>query len=291
MDWKEYELLVFDQIKNYYKDADFEFNSMLLGKYSEGLRQCDIIIKQKIDNEIITILIDAKYYSKKLDVKAVESFISMANDINAHQGILISPKGYSELAYNRAENDNSNIVLDILNLDELKFLQGMTAIPYAGEHCVLMLSPFGWIIDAKKRNGIIASSYRKGFTFEDAINQQEFMYFNIWNKQKDLITAYQLLKEQGEDIRAMDTSSVTTIKESSLHEVNYVVRKTITKLYPVIEYACAIDHGKFILFAVMLSPKNRETVNLNKLIKIIIGTLPITIKHKDNKTLERNKLP
>lgn len=283
MNWKEYEFLVFDQIKDYYKDANFEFNSMILGKYSKGQRQCDIIIKQKIDNQIITILVDAKYYSKKLDVKDVESFISMTNDINAHHGILISPKGYSELAYNRAENDNSNISLDILNLDELKFLQGMTAIPYSGEHGVLMLSPFGWIIDAKKRDGMIASSYRKGFTFENAANQKEFMYFNIWHKDKDLITAYQLLKSQAEDIHAMDASSVTTINESSLHGVNYVIRKTITKLYPVVEYACAIDHGKFILFAVMLSPKNRETVNLNKLIKVIIGTLPITIKHKDNK--------
>lgn len=291
MNWQEYELLVFDQIKNYYKNADFEFNSMILGKYSEGLRQCDIIIKQKIGNEIITILIDAKYYSKKLDVKAVENFISMANDINAHQGILISPKGYSELAYNRAENDNSNIVLDILNLDELKFLQGMLAIPYSGEYGVLMLSPFGWIIDAKKRKGMIALSYRKGFTFEDAANQKEFMYFNIWDKQKDFITAYELLKTQEENIHTLDTLSKSTITESSLNGIDYVIRKTIVKEYPAIEYACAIDHGKFIFFGIMFSPKNRETVNLNKLIKVITGTLPITIKHKDNKYEETNSLP
>lgn len=289
MNWKEYELLVFDQIKQYYQNAEFEFNSMLLGKYSEGLRQCDIIIKQKVDDKVITILIDAKYYGKKLDVKAVESFISMANDINAQQGILVSPKGYSELAYSRVENDDSNITLDILNLDELQFLQGMSAIPYSGKYGVFILSPFGWVIDATKRDGIIALSYRKGFSFEEAAAQKEFMYFNIWNKEKDVLTAYQLLSRQAKDVKLDDSSSITTMTESSVDGINYVMRKTVVKLYPAIEYACAIDHEGFIFFGVMFSPKNRETVNLNKLIKAVTRTLPVKINHEkaDSKTLKK----
>lgn len=283
MNWQKYELLVFDYIKLYYPNAEFEFNSMLLGKYSEGLRQCDIIIKQKVDDKVITILIDAKYYEKKLDVKAVESFISMANDINAQQGILVSPKGYSELAYNRAENDDSNIVLDILNLDEFQFLQGMSAVPYSGKHGVLILSPFGWVIDATKRDGMIALSYRKGFSFEEAVAQKEFMYFNIWHKKKDFLTAYQLLSRQAEDVKLDDPSSITTITESSVEGINYVIRKTVAKLYPAIEYACAIDHGEFIFFGVMFSPANRETVNLKKLIKAVTGTVPVTIEHKKDR--------
>lgn len=113
MTWQEYEKVVFEQIKFCYPDAECEFNSKVLGKYSEGVRQCDVLIRENIEgNEKIT-LVDAKYYSKKIDVKGVEEFISMATDVNADYAMLITPIGYSELAYNRAENDKSSIYLNI----------------------------------------------------------------------------------------------------------------------------------------------------------------------------------
>lgn len=99
MTWQEYEIFVFENIQNSFPDAELEFNSKIIGKYWKGDRQCDIIIKQKTNGIEKITLVDAKYYSKKIDVKAVDSFISMSNDVNADCGILISPIGYSELAY------------------------------------------------------------------------------------------------------------------------------------------------------------------------------------------------
>lgn len=131
MTWQEYEREVFKNISRNYPDAELEFNSKIFGKYSRGMRQCDVIIRQTIEEVEYITLIDAKYYKKRIDVKAVESFISMANDVDADIGILVTPLGYSESAYNRAEYDTSSILLDILTVEELKDFQGHWAIPYA----------------------------------------------------------------------------------------------------------------------------------------------------------------
>jgi len=60
---------------------------------------------------------------QKIDVKSVEDFIGMSNDVNADEGILVTPHGYTKLAYYRAENDPSQILLDILTLEQLKTIK------------------------------------------------------------------------------------------------------------------------------------------------------------------------
>lgn len=280
MTWQEYEKEVFEKLSVIYSDAKLEFNSNLLGKYSNGLRQCDTIIKQVINGVEHVTLVDAKYYSEKIDVKDVEMFISMANDINADYGIIVSPKGYSELAYNRAENDPSPILLDILTLEDLTQFQGYCAIPYAGENGVILAPAFGWIIDATQRHGMIASSYRKGFDFGQAFEEKEFIYFQFWNTRKDPISAEMLLRNQEDLIR--ETSK---IHESKIEKIDFIskeltVRKTIAENYLAVEYACAIEHDGFIFFGILISPANRESVNKNKLLQMVVKALPIKVIQK-----------
>lgn len=281
MTWKEYEIEVFENIKSGFPNAKCEFNTKLLGKYSKGHRQCDVIVKQVINGVEYTTLVDAKYYSEKIDVKAVEEFISMANDINADYGVLVSPKGYSELAYNRAENDPTPILLDILTLDELKQFQGDCAIPYSGDNGVILTPAFGWIIDASKREGMVASSYRKGFDFNTAFQEKEFIYFNFWDTKKDPLTKAELLVKQTELV-----SEFSQIFESNIETIIYnskelTIRKTVIENYLAVEYSCAIEHDGFIFFGILISPENRESVNKTKLVQMIAGTLPIQIVHED----------
>lgn len=281
MTWQEYEKEVFENLSDIYPNAKLEFNSNLLGKYSNGLRQCDVIIRQLIDGVEHVTLVDAKYYSDKIDVKNVEMFISMANDINADNGILVSPKGYSELAYNRAENDPTTILLDILTLNELKEFQGYIAIPYAGENGMILKPAFGWIIDASHRLGTVASSYRKGFDFDQAFKEKEFIYFDYWDKNKDPCTAEMLLRNQEEMI-----GERLIIHESKIEKVHFnskilTVRKTITENYLAVEYACAIEYDDFIFFGILISPENRESVNKSKLLQMMANALPVRITRKD----------
>ncbi len=281
MTWQEYEKEVFENLSVIYTDAKLEFNSKLLGKYSNGLRQCDTIIRQVINGVEHVTLVDAKYYSDKIDVKDVETFISMANDINADFGILVSPKGYSELAYNRAENDPSPILLDILTLKDLKQFQGYCAIPYAGENGVILAPAFGWIIDATQRHGMIASSYRRGFDFRQAFEEKEFIYFQFWNTRKDPISAEILLRNQEDLIRETSKIYESKIEKIDFNSKELIVRKTIAENYLAVEYACAIEHDGFIFFGILISPSNRESVNKNKLLQMVVKALPIKVIQKN----------
>ncbi len=283
MTWQEYEKEVFENLSNNYPDAKLEFNSKLLGKYSKGLRQCDVIVRQLINGIEHVTLVDAKYYSKKIDVKAVETFISMANDINADYGILVTPIGYSELAYNRAENDSTPILLDILTLKELKQFHGYCAIPYSGENGVIIAPAFGWIIDATQRPGMIVSSYRKGYDFSQAFKEKEFIYFDFWNTNRDPLTAEELLKNQEELISETSQILESVTEKINFNSKNLTLRKTKAENYLAVEYACAIEHKGFIFFGILISPENRESVNKNKLIQMVAKALPIKVIQENNK--------
>lgn len=281
MDWKDYEIEVFNNVKECFPDSVCSFNSKILGKYSKGYRQCDVIVKQKIKGNEQLILVDAKYYSKKIDIKCVEEFLAMARDINADKGILVTPIGYTELAYERAENDPSHIILDILTLDELKEFQGYGAIPYAEEFGALITAPFGWVIDANSYFGNLAYCYRKGFDFDKAWKEKEFIYFNIWNKKTENISKEQLLENQYELLCEFNEVIESSIEVAIQNEKSIAIRKTLIKDYLSYEYACAIDFDDFIFFGILISENNRESVNLSKLTGIISKSIPIRIEQKN----------
>ncbi len=281
MDWKEYEKYVFTNIKECFIDSECIFNSKLLGKYSKGARQCDIIVKRIINETEFITLIDAKYYSKKIDVKSVEEFISMANDIGANEGILVTQHGYSKLAYERAENDPSQILLDILSLEKLKEFQGYLAIPYVDEFGVLLTPAFGWVIDSTSRFGNLAFSYRKGFDFDKAWREKEFIYFNIWNTKVDNISKVKLLENQTEMLKDNYEVIESKIEILEFNGKELAIRKTLITDYLSPEYACAVEYDGFIFYGILLSENNRETVNLGKLIHMISRASPIDIKYKE----------
>jgi hypothetical protein len=73
-----------------------------------------------------------------------------------------------------------------LNFEELKQFQGFGALPYSGKHGVVMPSPFGWIIDAKRSDGFLATLYQRGLTLEEAMKSKEWMYVNIFSKTDEI---------------------------------------------------------------------------------------------------------
>src|SRR5687767_2168412 len=153
MNWTDYENEVFETCKLYFTTARIRSDVKLPGRSAKIERQIDILIEENVGGNAIKIVIDCKLYNKKIDVKAVEAFISMVDDIGAEKGLMITEKGYSESALQRAFNNPNHIELDIYSLSELKHnLQGESAIPYAGENGVLLLAPFGWIIDASNQH-------------------------------------------------------------------------------------------------------------------------------------------
>lgn len=279
MDWKEYEEVIYEYFETTYPDASIKYNQNVLGRFSKVNRQIDILVEDYVAGTRIKIIVDAKYYSKKIDVKDVESFISMVEDVEASQGILITSIGYSEAAINRAYYGPTKVELDILNFEDLKKNQGMLGIPYSGKHGGLIPAPFGWILDSSKRKGFLASLYPRGLDFETAVDKKEWMYVKVFSFDED----YKNLQD------VISIQEAMTLEHSPDAKIEYFntvkrkdgaktkIRKIVIDSYPAYEYTGFIEFEEYCLFVVIFTPLELNIRNIKKLEYVIDRTLPAII--------------
>lgn len=78
-------------------------NQRLAGRKSGRKRQIDVLVKDKVGQYDIQIVIDCKDYKKPADVKSVEEFFGLVDDVGAQKGVLVCPSGFSAAAKTRAE--------------------------------------------------------------------------------------------------------------------------------------------------------------------------------------------
>lgn len=245
MDWKEYEKEIFEHFKGQYPDSEITLDAKKDGLYSKTKHQIDILIEQYVAGNRIVI--------------AVESYISMLEDIGAHKGLLISKEGFSEAAYNQAHFGSTEIELEILNFKDLYAFQSHGAIPYAGNNGALVPSPFGWVVDGQTTPAWLATLYQQGRTLNEAMQDNEFIYIQFWERHKDGDSLKDLLKFQEEMFRE-------TVPECSIEFLPTIRRKDVkTKLrvaniknYPTPEYTGFVEFEDYIFFCVMFSPVNRS---------------------------------
>lgn len=279
MTWEEYETEVFELCKIYYPEAIVSKNVKEKGRFSKVNRQIDVLVKQDIGGHTSKIVIDCKLYNKKVDVKAVESFISMVEDLEADKGLLVSEKGYSKAALNRAFYNPKHVELDIFSLKELKsHLHGECAIPYAGENGVLLFAPFGWIVDAKRRLGSVCMLYQRGLTLEEAGAQRELAYINFWDRKADAFNLENLLEHQEEYMYA----------EREVISIDYLDGDARTKIrimnvkhYPGIEVTGFVEFEDFIVFCVWFCLEVSLKRTVSKLNILMKNMLPLKIKQEN----------
>lgn len=101
--WKQFELLVARiQADLAGANALVTPNDKIMGK--TGIyRQIDVSIRANVGQFPILVVIDCKDYNHPLDIKDVEAFISMAQDVGAHRAAMVAANGYSEAARIRAK--------------------------------------------------------------------------------------------------------------------------------------------------------------------------------------------
>jgi tetratricopeptide (TPR) repeat protein len=285
-DWQQYEREIEEQFRETYPSARITHNAKLVGKFSKVERQIDLLIEEQASDFAFRIVVDAKCRGRKIDVGDVEAFLGLTRDVEAHTGMMIALEGYTLAAVNRAHYDDLDVILDVLNLDELKAFQGLTAIPYAGEHGVVIGAPFGWVADATKRQGMLATLYERGLTFEEALHNNEFMYINFWNKKdkNEVNNLDALLKHQeayllegspGAEIRLLEGVPSQKVGARTL------IRRFKKKTYPVPEYTGFVDFENFVFMCVLFTPEPLERKNLRKLRFVLREAFPMTVT-RDN---------
>jgi tetratricopeptide (TPR) repeat protein len=277
MDWKKYETEIFETFKTAYPNAKIKFDQKIVGRYSKVERQIDVLIEGRIAGKQIKLVIDGKYYSKNVDVKAVETFLGMLEDIGTEQGILITLKGYSDGAINRAYYGPTDIELDILNFDELKQFQGFGGITYSGWHGAIIPAPFGWIVDGTRREGSIANIYQRGKSYEQAAKDGEFIYVNILSFDENLKNLDDVLKFHEQDTLAYHPKAtfeyLDTIERDD--EKKTLLRKILREETHLEEYTGFVEFEEFCVFCVLFTPEQSKTKNIRKLEYVIERLAPM----------------
>ena len=101
--WRQLEELVADIQRDLAPGAEVLHNVKLKGRLSGVDRQIDVLVRQSIGQYEMKIAIDCKDYASAVDVKGVEEFFGLVNDVGAHQGAMVSPKGFTAAAKSRAQ--------------------------------------------------------------------------------------------------------------------------------------------------------------------------------------------
>ena len=283
VDWQGYEREIEEQFRIIYPSAEITHNAKLVGKFSKVERQIDLLVEERASDFAFRIVVDAKYRGRKIDVGDVEAFIGFTRDVEAHTGMMVALEGYTPAAVNRAYHDDLDIILDVLNLDEMKAFQGPTAIPYSGEYGVSFIAPFGWIVDGTSRPHLLASIYQRGKTFEEAVHSDEWMYVNFWKKKGQLANSIESLLTHQSDYMLSDShgSEIQIIEEGKNQRTGArtLIRRFKKREYPALEFTGFIDFDEFVFMCVLFTPEPLERKNLRKLRFILRDAFPISVTH------------
>ncbi|NLN98817.1 MAG: restriction endonuclease [Bacteroidales bacterium] len=275
MKWTEYEEFVFQECLRVFGDS-VKKNVYLPGRFSKHKRQIDVLITPSDENDLKQIIaIEVKYYSTKIDVKIVESFIAMLDDVGVEKGIIVSSKGFSKSAVNRAYEGTDNIEVDILSIEELKRFQSPGAIIFSGRNGFAIITPFGWVVDATRHQNMLAILYRRGFSdlASAALEEKVFMYINIFDKQKDICSVEELIKRQELEFRASFSSYSIRIEK---HE-EITLRFFESPSYPTLEVSAFREQSNCILLAVLFCPVKTARKDIEKLMFLVKNAIYINV--------------
>ena len=102
-EYKELEKLVARIQQQLAPTSEVIHNTKLMGRHTRRMRQIDVLVKHKVAQFDINIIIDCKDYKHPVDVKGVEEFYGLFDDVGAQKGVLVCPKGFTDTAKIRAE--------------------------------------------------------------------------------------------------------------------------------------------------------------------------------------------
>jgi len=100
-------------------------NAKIRGCLTGVLRQIDVLIDARWADEDLAerVIVDAKMYRSKVDVKDVESFEGMMKDCRANRGVIVCANGYSPAAKRRAQDAITITLLSPDSIEEFPWAQ------------------------------------------------------------------------------------------------------------------------------------------------------------------------
>src|SRR5882672_10529779 len=118
-EWEVYERMVARLIADQSgADLCVTPNARVMGKISGTARQIDVLIDARHDTDNTRrLIVDAKHRRRKVDVKDVEGFLGLVNDVGATHGYLVTSSGFTKAAEKRAQ---MTVSIRIMPVDRLE---------------------------------------------------------------------------------------------------------------------------------------------------------------------------
>lgn len=305
VNWKQYEQEICDEFRLLFPDANILQNQRMHGR-AGGMRQIDVLIRERVAGRTVNIVVDGKCFSRKVDVGVVESFAGLVRDVRADKGVIVTNVGYTDGALKRAQSEQG-MELDILPTDPIepgKF-QSKIGFPYSDSRGVVLIAPFGWVVDGKRRYGIDddgayrqkapAFLYQRGESIDRAPDEMGFgeadlMYVQFWTKGKKEVfnTLKKLLDKQEDDFLRYPPEIKVEISYVPLFFARkdgaemHVRKARIERpgLPVVLEYTGFVDFPDFIFFVVLLTSEKTALRNVGKLEYVIEKVMPMRVQHE-----------
>lgn len=146
--WSDYESYVSGYLEREIPGAIVQRNVKISGTKTGRPRQVDVLVERNLGPLALKIAIDCKCYGRKVNVKDVESFLGMLDDIRVSKGVLVTTKGYTKTAHLRIERESRDIELRVLTPDRLSDFQHMgDAVLWHEPVAAIVSSPEGWVLD------------------------------------------------------------------------------------------------------------------------------------------------
>ncbi len=270
MNWRDYEIYITRHFQRLFPGASVLHDVKRVGVISKIERQIDILVQGKIAGFDLTIVIDCKYFGKKVDVKDVDEFVGYLQDLRASKGVLITNSGYTDAAYNRAQNDTRDIELRIIELEHLERYQAFMAIPYFGAHGAIVSAPDGWIVDASPPHPQLVAFYPHGLSQQEAFRFDGYIYLSYSNKNGERSSLEHLLQTQERNIRAHYQSP--RFEHETIHvrdDCSCRLRHLEADEIPsTVESTLFLDFPDVTIFLNLLAPKLKHPDYLKKLLWI-----------------------
>jgi Restriction endonuclease len=118
-DWKLYERITAAiMAENEGIEMSTTPNARIIGSISGTPRQIDVLINARWGDDVSRrMIVDAKRYRGKVDIKDVEAFEAMMRDCRAQRGIIVCPNGWTNGARRRSQDAITIMPLPLENVE------------------------------------------------------------------------------------------------------------------------------------------------------------------------------
>ena len=278
IEWRDYESYVFGTLQRLNPGSIVRHNVALRGTLTGRSRQIDILIERNFGGVAYKIAVNCKRYKRGVDVKHVEAFLGMLEDLGMTKGVMITTKGYSKSALLRAKLGSRKVELHILSPDRLSEFQHIgDAFLWAEPLAAVLNTPEGWVADNEDSRPERAqfAMYSLGHTRVSAQRLGAYLYGNIILKtdiqpnMESIATGHEKATADKFPAALFWRLPSTQRRYGSTDETRGDIFRVgdIDASYNGPEYSIYIDHPKGVLVLVLLCPEGED----NKYLPILKG--------------------